>query len=406
MFDGLQAQVDGIDTEGRTYNATLTSEGDVYTFSLIESEDGEEAIVSQFILPATGGGGSTSTTTLTVDKITPSPLIITADDTPILEIDYSSVDTDGAEVDGSYVLKMGSTIVMSGNLVQGRNQFDVSEYCSVGTQKFTLTVTDDGGSVAVKTWTIQIVDVRIESAYNDRYTNPIGRDVSFTYTPYGSISKVVHFKLDGVELESVTTSASGTLQSYTVPAQSHGSHLLEVWITAMVSGIAVETAHIFKDIIWYDESQTLPVIGCMYRNDFYGIVSAKQYDTTIITYNVYDPTTSSPKVILKDNGSVVSENTLSANQNTCNYKTDEIGEHTLEIICGTIVYTSDGEIDETHSRYSSVTIIVNVTELGIDVNPVSGNLEVDFNPTGITNTSANRLWSNDKYHMTVSENFD
>lgn len=406
MFDKLQAQVDGIDTEGKSYNATLTSEGDTYTFSLIETEGGEETVVSQFVLPATGGGGSNPTTTLTVEKITQSPLIITTNDTPILEIDYSSVDNDGAEVDGSYVLKMGSNKVMSGNLVQGRNKFDISEYCAVGTQKFTLTVTDDGGSVAVKTWTVQIVDIRIESAYNDRYTNLIGRDVSFTYTPYGSISKVVHFKLDGVELESVTTSASGTLQSYTIPAQTHGSHLLETWITANVSGMPVETAHIYKDIIWYDESQTKPVIGCIYRNDFYGEVAAKQYDTTIITYNVYDPTTSSPKVILKDNDKTVSENTLSDNQNAWNYKTDEIGKHTLQIICGTIVFTSDGKIDESHSRYSSVTIIVNVTELGIDVSPVSGNLEVDFNPTGITNTSANRLWSNGKYHMTVSDNFD
>lgn len=245
-------------------------------------------------------------------------------------------------------------------------------------------------------------------------TNPNGRrKVKFALheiypdrTHWNRISKVVHFKLDGVELESVTTSASGTLQSYTIPAQTHGSHLLETWITANVSGMPVETAHIYKDIIWYDESQTKPVIGCIYRNDFYGEVAAKQYDTTIITYNVYDPTTSSPKVILKDNDKTVSENTLSDNQNAWNYKTDEIGKHTLQIICGTIVFTSDGKIDESHSRYSSVTIIVNVTELGIDVSPVSGNLEVDFNPTGITNTSANRLWSNGKYHMTVSDNFD
>lgn len=406
MFDRLQAQVDGIDTEGKSYNATLSAEGTTYTFSLIEIENGQETVVSQFVLPATGGSGSNPTTTLTVDKITASPLIITTNDSPILEIDYSSVDADGAEVDGSYVLKMGSSIVMSGNLVQGRNKFDVSEYCAVGTQKFTLTVTDDGGSVAVKTWTVQIVDVRIESAYNDRYTNPIGRDVSFTYTPYGSISKTVHFKLDGVEIDTVVTSASGTLQSYSVPAKSHGTHLLEVWITAEVSGIPVETAHIYKDIIWYDENQTLPVIGCSYRYDYYGNVDARQYDTTAIVYNVYDPATSTPNVILKDNSTVVSENTLTTNQNTWNYKTDIIGEHTLEIICGDIMYTSDGEIDEAHSRYTSVTIIVMVKELGIDVSPVSGNLELDFNPTGITNTSANRLWTNGKYNLSVSDNFD
>lgn len=408
LFDRLQNQVDSIDTEGKTYRAELTNEGDRYTYSLIEVEKDEETVVSQFVLPATGGtgGGSSSATTLVVDKITPSPLIITTTDTPILEIDYSSVDGDGSEVDGSYVLKQGSTVVMSGTLVQGRNSFDVSDFCSVGTQKFTLTVTDEGGSVNVKTWTVQIVDVRIESSFNDRYVNNIGRTVSFTYTPYGSVSKVVHFKLDGEEIDTVTTSASGTLQSYAISPQSHGSHLLEVWITATVSGIPVETTHIFKDIIWYDENQVTPVVGCIYRNDYYGEVTAKQYNTTLIQYNVYDPTTSSPKVILMDNDEVVSENVLTSNLNSWNYKTEEIGTHVLKIICGNVSYLPNGNIDEEHSRYSMVTIVMNIVELGIDVNPVSGNLEMDFNPTGITNTSNNKLWTNGKVHLTVSDNFD
>ena len=38
MFDRLQAQVDGIDTEGKSYNATLTSEGDTYTKPKVEKK--------------------------------------------------------------------------------------------------------------------------------------------------------------------------------------------------------------------------------------------------------------------------------------------------------------------------------------------------------------------------------
>ena len=389
--DKLRSDLDNLDVEGYTYYHTVTQDNGNYILTLYQVKGNVEEIASQTTLPAGGGGGGqTSTTTLTVDRITPSPLIITTSDSAIVEIDFSSVDGDGESVDGTYVWKQNGNTILDGTLVQGRNTFDLSEFCSVGTQKFTLVVTDEGGSTVLKSITIQKVDVRIESSFSDRYTTPIGRDVSFTYTPYGAISKTIHFKVDGVE-ETISTSASGTLQSYTVPAQTHGSHLLEAWITATINGTSVETNHIYKDIIWYDESQGgEAIIGCIYRNDYYGKVKAKQYDTTQIVYNVYDPTTNYPVVSRYVDNVLIGTETLSSSQSVWNYKSDEVGDHTLRIVC----------------RNTTVTIVVAISELGIDVNPITGGLEIDFNPTGVTNSSDNRLWSNSNYHMTVSENFD
>ena len=45
-------------------------------------------------------------------------------------------------------------------------------------------------------------------------------------------------------------------------------------------------------------------------------------------------------------------------------------------------------------------------ELNINVSPVTAGLEFDFNPVGYSNSSAERLWSNNNVTMTVSENFD
>ena len=391
--DRLRSDLDEIDTEGYTYYHTITTDdNNNKVLTLWQVHGSDEEIASQTILPATGGGGGSTpstSTTLTVDRVTPSPLIITTTDSANITIDFSSVDGDGETVDGVYTWKSGSNVIMSGTLVQGRNTFDLSQYVSVGTQKFTLIVTDEGGSTVVKSWTVQKVDVRIESSFSDRYTTAIGRSVSFTYTPYGAVNKTVHFKLDGVET-TTTTSASGTLQSYTITPQTHGSHLLEVWITATINNTSVETNHIYKDIIWYDSEEDDAVIGCIYRYDYYGTVTARQYDTTSIVYNVFDPTTSYPVVKRYIDDVLIDTSTLTTSNNTWNYKSDTIGTHTLKIVC----------------RNTIVTIEMNIVELGIDVSPITGGLELDFNPTGITNSSDNRLWSNENYHMSVSNNFD
>ena len=255
ITDLESAVKDMTDQVGYEYYATYgkatleaTGEETDNVFTLYEVDGNAESVKSQFIITG-GSGGSSAATTLTVTRVTASPLTITTSDKAVIEFNCTSYDADGETVDCSYTWKKGSAVIMSGSLTQGLNTFDLTEYVTTGTHKFTLTVTDEGGSMSVKTWTVQMVDVRIESTFNDQVKYAAGEPVSFTYTPYGAISKTVHFKLDGVELEPVSTTASGLLQSYTLPAQDHGAHLLEVWMTATVNNVDIETPHIYKDII-------------------------------------------------------------------------------------------------------------------------------------------------------------
>ena len=393
-IDRVSQELNDLDVEGYQYEATLTQdENSNYVFTLYESKDNVDTVKSQFVLPSGGGGGPVITTNLVVDRVTPSPVIVTSTGQVVIEIDFSSTDTDGQDIDATYTWKQGNTTLMTGALIQGRNSFDMTEYCTVGTQKFTLTVVDEGGSTNVKSWTVQVVDVRLESTFNDRNTFDVGRSVNFTYTPYGSVSKTIHFILDGVELDPVTTSASGTLQSYTLQPQTHGAHLLECYITATINSMNIETDHIFKDIIWFDSESTVPVIGCIYRYDHYGKVTAKQYNTTNIPYVVYDPKTSYPTVTLSIDGELNSTLRLTSATNSWSYKSEEVAEHVLTIACGE----------------ASVDIHMDIRELGYDISPVTANMEFDFNPTGISNSSENRLWkypNNQTIQLSVSNNFD
>lgn len=395
--DGIRQDVDSIDTEGYTYyatygNATLTTgEEAENVFTLYEVKNEKEEVKSQFVITG-GGGGGTTTTTLKVERITESPVVVTTTDKVEIKFNYSSTDSDGESVDGTYTWKLGSSIIASGALIQGENTFDATEYINIGTQKLILTVTDAAGSVVVKSWTVQKVDVRLESSFNDKITYGVNNSVNFTYTPYGAINKTVHFKLDGVELSSVSTSSSGTLQSYTLPAQSHGAHLLECYITATINGKDIETDHIFKDIIWYDENSDVPVIGCIYRNDYYGKVEAKQYNSTNIPFYVFDPKTATPTITRSVDGKVVATQTMSGTSDVWAYKSSDVGEHTLTIAC----------------RNKTLTIVMDIKELGITIEPITANLAFDFNPTGLSNSDEDRLWkdSNTNVSMTVSDNFD
>jgi hypothetical protein len=387
----LEEQINNANTDP-TVHYRHTYDPETGLFQLIEvseNEDGTETetVVSASTIVGGGGGGSTSTT-ITIDRITTSPVTITKNDKAIIKYNFSSVDSSGDDTgEGTAVWKLGNTIIATTIAIQGENTFDATEYISVGTQKLTLTITDAAGAISVKTWTVQMIDVRIESSFNDRYTYPIGT-IAFDYTPYGSIEKTVHFVLGGKEIGTVVTSSSGLPMSYTLPEQTHGAHLLDVYITAEINNSTIETNHIYKDILWYDSTSDVPVIGCIYQN-----FTAMQYDSTNIIYTVYDPNTESPKVTLSVDGVVTSTLTLDSPTQTWQFKSDEIGPHVLTIQCRDVVKT----------------INVTIEKLNINVEPVTANLAFDFNPTGRSNNDENKLWydeNNSTVAMTVSDNFD
>lgn len=397
VVTGLQEQMNNVDvgqkyTYDVAYNDAENPDIGENVFVLYEIEN--EGLENEIRTPKqkftiVGGGGASTSSSLKIEYITKTPVVATLDDKVVLAYRFTGTDSsDDIVMEGDTSWKVNNQLVATGTAVYGENTFDVTDYLSLGTQKVTLTITDAAGSLVTKTWTVQKIDVKIESTFNDKLTYPIGT-ISFDYTPYGAISKDIHFVLDGKEIGTVTTSASGIPTAYTLPAQEHGAHLLEVYITATVNNNTVESNHIYKDIIWYDETSTIPVIGTTYQE-----FTAMQYDATNISYVVYDPSTETPTVTRAVDGIVVSTTTLTGSSDVWQYKTDEVGEHELTITCGETVKTLKATIEK----------------LDIDIEPVTGGLVFDFNPTGKSNNDADKLWSYDNGNsvvsMTVSDNFD
>ncbi len=383
----FEETINGLDTSPRlTYDATYDEEH-TYTLWEIQNEgksDEKKEAKAQFKIQGGGGGGGTSSI-LKITYITTTPVVATLDDKIIIKYNFSRTDSSGdVGGDGTATWKVDGSIVATNTAASGENSFDITDHITVGTHKVNLSIADDAGSLVTKTWTVQRIDVRLESSFNDSFTYPIGK-VSFDYTPYGAIQKKVHFILDGNEIGTVDTAVSGVPLVYDLPAQTHGAHLLEVYMTAEVNGKAIESNHIVKDIIWYDSTSDKPVIGCVKQK-----FTAKQYDTTNIVYTVYDPSTETPQVTLAVDGKTVSTLTIDSNTQTWQFKSSDVGAHTLTITC----------------RDTVKTLTVNVEKLDIDVEPVVAGLAFDFNPVGKSNNDTDRLWSDGDVAMTVSDNFD
>ena len=400
----INQELASIDKSPRvTYDATY---GDVelddgstaeYMFTLWKTENGVREVQDRFQIA--GGGGSGSSVVLRIAYIDgyTTPLVSTVNDRVIVKYDFSGEDSAGdTNLDGTASWKVGNRVVATEEVSTGTNEFDLTEYVGVGDNKVLLTITHATGAVATKAWTVKVVDVRLESDFDDTKVNPAGSTINFTFTPYGGVDKTVHFLLDGKEVATKKSpaSAAGLSDSYAIPAQEHGTHLFEIYMTAEINGKIIESNHIVRDVIWYDESSDIPVIGTIYQT-----FTARQYEVTNITYTVYDPSTETPSVNLKstyvnEDGETIEEYnsniTMSSNTTIWQYKTDVIGKHTLTITCGETVKT----------------LIADITELGISVSPITTGLAFDFNPVGYSNDDENKLWSSGDIAMTVSDNFD
>lgn len=424
-----------------TYDSTNEDENKRYMFTLweykgeydrdendnfkTEYKDGEpqnQTIVTQFkILGGSGGQGSTANSVVSVIPVTGQRYVALNGSRVVLQYKYKSIDNDGYGVNGTAVWTLnntntviGSQSVYTATTDSGPDyatyEFDITDYVTSTPQDFRLVVTDTNSATNRKSWTVNYVDFNLTSSFDDTVTYSSEEQVRFRYTPNGAIPKTVHIILhddldeDGnpthitVDLDSTTT---GKPQQRDLPLLSHGSHLVEVYMTTnqfLVDGKPLQTASIFKDIMVVDPTSQTPVIGCSDQT-----ITSMQYNTAQINYTVYDPLSENPIVTISVDGKEVSSQTLTNGSHIYTYKGTEVGEHTITISC----------------KDTTKTITVNVVKIDIkDTVPITHDLDLDFNPVGYSNrdisevvwtdgtTHTKREWTDGTNHMIVSDNFD
>ena len=249
----------------------------------------------------------------------------------------------------------------------GNVSINVSKYMILGRNEVTVSVIDSYYQKRELNFSINIVSLEIRSNFVDTIVYPIdsSNNVLFPYSTSYSGEKVVHFILDGTEIatRSVTTTSETT---ETLTGLTHGAHELEVYYTAVVNDVPVNSKNTLRyDIMYAVSGNTTPIISCPFDN-----TTVTQYDNVSIPYMVYTNGQETSHVSLYIKGpdsetfTLVNELDVKLTRQIWTYRAETPGSFTFRIESGTV--------------YKEFTITVR--ESDIEISPHEGNLVLHLNP--------------------------
>ena len=365
---------DNIDQEITMVNASIALKGDNLFFN---EEDGklyltsEGEIVGEGVVVATsgggGGGGSSGNNAVLSFTNTTGWLSKTIADGSAcsLTANWSSVEDGMATGNGALSIKVGGVTKQTKDVAQGDISVDIGDFLAVGANSVKLVIMDAYGNSRSLNFTISVVALSLASTFDA--TIPYTGAIAYTYIPTGNAAKTMHYKLDGVEQDTQVINVSGRQQTYTIPAQNHGSHTFEIWFTAEIDGQTVTSNHLFYDLMCIEDGKTAPVISCPFNRE-----TVAQFENVAVEWIVYNPAALTTEVVLAANGATISTQTVDRTKQTWNYRPDDVGALTLTITCGGTVKT--------------ITTTVEVTE--IEVEAVTDDLELHLSSYGRSNNEA------------------
>ena len=341
---------------------------------------------------AGGGGGGATSGSASITRVTDASIQCVYGDDCNIQYTFSATDSAGDVVgSGTATWYVNNVKKATSTALQAvTNTFNIGSYLNVGGNTIRLSISVDTGgespTVTTKTWTVNAVNLYLTWDYDDTTLNSADT-VTLRWTPYGDLSKVTHILIDGVEDTDLqtTTTRSGVQQYVTMDKLSHGSHMIEMYLTATVNNQTITSASVVHDMIFVTSGNTAPVISCSVNQD-----TMVQYNTLRIPIVVYNPSSMTSTVVLKEDGVTVATWTeVDRSIHYWNYTPSTYGSKVLTITCGS----------------TTKTLNITVTQLDIDNEEVSG-YAFRMKASDIAGNSALQSWASNGVTATFSNNFD
>lgn len=298
-----------------------------------------------------GGSGGGNTFTITITNLLDSRVITVPDGEHVsLRFNYTSVDDEGMDDgDGIGQVVVGGIVKHTFSAVQGENEVDITGYLSAGTNNVSVRITNSDNVSKLLSYTITVASVYLSSPFDASI--PYSGSFVFPYTPTGIADKTMHFELDGVEIGTASVSVSGRQQSYTIPKQSHGSHILRVWFTCDINGTTVSSNVLHYGIICTVDGNDTPIIAVTSPP----LTGVEQYSNIVRRYRVYSPSSMNSAITLEVDGDVISSLTVDRTEHTWTYRADDVGEITQTIRCGDVYVSWTQNITESNIKVEAET---------------------------------------------------
>ena len=315
-----------------------------------------------------GGGGDAIAAVFSASKITPwNAKTISTGSALSVQLTWSSVENDEPTGAGTMTIKVNDILRSTRSINQGDVTIDLAEFLNTGTNKLKIRIADayDQGQTFI--FTVTCVDLTISSTFDT--STPFDGAISFPYTPVGAVQKTVYFILDGQRYATYETSVSNRQLTQAINVRQHGAHSLLVYFEATIDQETVTSNELYFEFTWLQPGNITPSITSSFHT-----AHVSQYDSVVIPYMVYSPSSATTDIELQVNGTTVSELTVNRQQQTYTFRANTAGENTFTIIAGTV--TKD------------ITFIVD--ELDIDVAAETENLVLYLSAQGRSNSEATK----------------
>lgn len=351
-----------------------------------------------------GGGGGGSSTILRLTNNNGTAAITAPQGSPVLlKFTFTSVEDDVPTGNGTCTIAVGGVTKKTFGIPQGYYELDVSDLITAGSNSVRVTCADQYGNSRSLVYTITVIELRLTSIFDS--STPFKGDITYKYTPYGLIEKTVHFLIDGKEVAKSTLTSSGKQSTQVLPAQSHGSHTLDVYMTATMNDVEVESDHLVYEVMCLVDGYTTAMISSVFTE-----TTAKQGDLIAIPFTLYDPTTLTAdiqlKVTYKKEGKDItySTNNITVDRSPQLWSTRQYPQG---IVTFTIIYKYNWNTEfETFLNEIVRSYTVTVSEPDINVEAVTNDLQLLLTSAGRTNNEVDpAVWAYDSIKTTF-ENFN
>lgn len=315
-----------------------------------------------------GGGGGASDDSIILSYITNTDVAVATGETTTIQYNFArEVYTTRTGAEKVYV---NGKLTSTRSISQGNNEINLN--LAKGTHSITIEVTSSNLSASL-VYNVEVIELSISSTFEG--FNVYGGNITYRYTPVGNVEKTVYFIVDGETHGTATVAESGKTMTYELTGLTHGSHSLEVYLTAEISGSTATSNKLNYDLA-VNNGGTETIITCPFKVD-----EATQGDLLTFDYLVCNPNSLTADVTLSVNDEVVSELNVDRTKQVWSIRNYPVGETTFTIASGGI----------------SKSFVVQVEAVDVTVEAVTHNLELYLTANGRNNNEAESVrsvWEN------------